>query len=75
MAGITLAAAQAQLDAYLVAETAVLGGQEYVIGGRRLKRADLAMIQAGVTRWDRRVKALSARSAGRGRSLTLRPRF
>jgi len=75
MAGITLAAAKAQLDAYLVAETAVLGGQEYVIGSRRLKRADLAMIQAGITLWDRRVKELSSRSAGRGRSLTLRPRF
>jgi hypothetical protein len=75
MAGITLAAAQAQLDAYLVAETAVLGGQEYVIAGRRLRRADLAMIQAGITLWDRRVKELRSRAAGRGRSLTLRPRF
>ena len=75
MAGITLAAAQAQLDAYVVAEATVLGGQEYVINGRRLKRADLAMIQAGITLWDRRVKELSSRAAGRGRSITLRPRF
>ena len=75
MAGITLAAAQAQLDAYLAAETAVLGGQEYMISGRRLKRADLEMIQAGITLWDQRVKGLSSRGAGRGRSLTLRPRF
>jgi hypothetical protein len=77
MAGITLAAAQAQLDVYLAAETAILThAQEYVtVGGRRLKRADLAMIQAGITLWDRRVKELSSRSASRGRSLTLRPRF
>ncbi len=77
MAGITLAAAQAQLDAYLAAETAILTqAQEYVtVGGRRLKRADLAMIQAGITLWDRRVKDLSSRSAGRGRSITLRPMF
>ena len=45
MAGITLAQAQAQLDAYLAAETAVLGGQEYQINGRRLTRADLRSIQ------------------------------
>ncbi len=49
MAGLTLAQAQAQLDAYLAAETAVLGGQEYEIGGRRLRRADLRSIQQGIT--------------------------
>ena len=75
MAGITLAAAQAQLDAYLAAETAILGRQEYVINGRRLRFADLAAVQAGITLWDRRVKDLSSRSAGRGRSITLRPMF
>jgi predicted metal-dependent hydrolase len=34
MAGITLAQAQAQLDAYLAAEVAVLGSQSYEIAGR-----------------------------------------
>ena len=75
MAGITLAAAQAQLDAYLAAETAILSRQEYVINGRRLRFADLAAVQAGITLWDRRVKDLSSRAAGRGRSITLRPMF
>ena len=42
MAGITLTQAQAQLDAYLAAETAVLTGQKYEIAGRVLERADLA---------------------------------
>ena len=75
MAGITLAAAQAQLDAYLAAETAILSRQEYVINGRRLRFADLAAVQAGITLWDRRVKELSSRAGGRGRSITLRPMF
>ena len=75
MAGLTLAAAQAQLDAYLAAETAILSRQEYVINGRRLRFADLAAVQAGITLWDRRVKDLSSRAAGRGRSITLRPMF
>jgi hypothetical protein len=34
MAGITLAQAQALLDAYLAAEVAVLGSQSYEIAGR-----------------------------------------
>ena len=75
MAGITLAAAQAQLDAYLAAETAILSRQEYVINGRRLRFADMAAVQAGITLWDRRVKDLSSRAAGRGRSIILRPMF
>lgn len=64
MAGITLAQAQAQLDAYLAAETAVLGGQSYEIAGRRLTRADLDAIQAGITAWNARVIALSGVAGG-----------
>ncbi|MCE2910384.1 MAG: DUF6148 family protein [Burkholderiaceae bacterium] len=75
MAGLTLAQAQAQLDAYLAAETAVLGGQEYEIGGRRLRRADLRSIQQGITLWNQRVQELSARGSGRGRSITPTPNF
>jgi len=75
MAGITLAQAQAQLDAYLAAETAVLGGQEYEIGGRRLKRADLQAIQAGINLWNQRVQDLTARASGRSRAVVPRPSF
>jgi hypothetical protein len=75
MAGITLTTAQAQLNAYLAAETAILSGQEYTIGTRRLKRADLAEVRAGITAWDQRVKTLSSSAAGRGRSITIRPQF
>lgn len=70
-AGITLAQAQAQLNAYLAAETAVLGGQRYEIAGRMLQRADLAEIQAGVQIWNDRVISLSLSSQGRGRARTV----
>jgi hypothetical protein len=74
MAGITLATAQAQLDAYLAAETAILSGQEYAIGTRRLKRADLSMVQAGITLWNQRVQDLTARQR-RGRYVVPAPNF
>jgi len=75
MAGIDLATATAQLNAYIAAETAVLSGQEYTINGRKLVRADLAAIQAGITLWDQRVKRLGARSGGRSATITPRPNF
>ena len=67
MSGITLAQAQAQLNQYLAAETAVLGGQKYEIAGRSLQRANLAEIQKGVELWNSRVQILSARAAGGSR--------
>lgn len=75
MAGITLAQAQARLDQYLAAEEAVLLGQQYEIGGRMLRRADLAAIQAGVDLWNKRVENLSAKSAGRVRAISPRVGF
>jgi hypothetical protein len=71
MAGITLQQAQAQLAAYLAAETAALTGQSYEIAGRKLTRADLGQIQAGISTWSRRVGELGARASGRSRSRTL----
>jgi hypothetical protein len=76
MAGITLAQAEAQLAAYLAAETAALSGQSYRIGERMLTRADLAEIRAGVEAWNSRVVSLAAAasSAGRARSRVVVPR-
>jgi hypothetical protein len=71
MAGITLAQAEAQLALYLTAEEKVLSGQEYEIAGRKLKRADLDVIQQGIKTWDERVKQLSASASGRGRMRTV----
>lgn len=71
MAGITLAQAEAQLASYLAAETRVLAGQSYEIAGRKLTRADLEMIQRGISTWDARVKQLANRVSGRGRARTV----
>lgn len=73
MAGITLAQAEAQLAAYLTAETKVLGSQRYELAGRMLTRADLQEIRAGIQYWDAKVKNLSINAAGRSRSRTIVP--
>lgn len=66
MAGITLAQAEAQLALYLAAEAAVLANQSYEIttpqGTRRLTRANLDEIQAGIKAWDERAKDLEAQA-------------
>lgn len=59
MAGITLAQAEARLAEYMDAETAILSGQSYWIGSRKLERANLAEVQKGIEVWDARVKRLS----------------
>jgi hypothetical protein len=73
MAGITLAQAQAKLDAYLAAEEKILLGQKVEIDGQALTRANLESVQAGVTLWNERVRALDAKSTGRGRMRTIAP--
>ena len=75
MAGISLAQAQAQLDAYIAAETAVLLGQEYKIEGRMMRRADLAAIQAGIDVWNKRVQRLSGMNQRRSAAIVPRPKF
>ena len=71
MAGITLTQAQTQLDAYLAAETAVLGNQSYEIAGRKLTRADLSSIQKGIDLWNARVRNLTNQGNGRSRARTV----
>ncbi len=68
MAGITLAQAEAQLAAYLAAETAALSGQSYRIGDRMLTRADLADIRAGIDAWQARIVELANSTAATGRT-------
>lgn len=75
MAGIDLTTATAQLNAYIAAETAVLGGQSYKIGERELRRADLGTIREGIVYWDGWVKRLTARTSGPGRSIRARPNW
>ncbi len=59
MAGITLAQAEAQLAVWLDASLKVATGQAYEIAGRKLTRADAAVIQKQITFWDRQVKRLT----------------
>lgn len=58
-----------RLDMYYAAEEAVLSGQEYHIGTRSLKRADLAAIRAAIDDLETRIEELDAaggeRFAGR----------
>jgi hypothetical protein len=73
MAGITLEQAQAQLDAWLAASTAVASSQSYEIdtgnGRRKLQRADAAEIRQMIVYWQKQVTALTPSSAG-GRKRT-----
>jgi len=71
MAGITVAQAQARLDAYLAAEIKVLAGQSYEIAGRKLTRADLAEIRAGIEICNEQLANLSRRAAGQSRAYTV----
>lgn len=64
MAGITLAQAEAKLTLWMSAEDKVAAGQEYAIGARRLKRADLAEVRQQVQFWDAKVKELSRGTTG-----------
>lgn len=73
MAGITLQQAETQLSAYLAAESAVLSGQAYSIGGRSVTRANLAEIRAGIDSWNARVVQLNNRTEGRSRGRTVVP--
>lgn len=63
MAGITLEQAQAQLDSWIAASTAVASGQEYEIdtgnGRRRLRRADAATIKEMIEFWNGQVQSLT----------------
>jgi len=73
MAGMTLAQAQSQYDAWLAASAAVAGNQEFEIEAangsrRRLKRADAGEILAQIKFWDAQVKRLSS-TRGRTRYL------
>jgi Family of unknown function (DUF6148) len=59
VAGITLAQAEAQLTAWLAADTAVAQGQAYTIGNRSLTRAHAVEIRNNIQFWDGKVKELS----------------
>lgn len=71
MAGITLAQAEAKLTTWMDAEDKIAQGQEYQIGARRLKRADLAEVREQITYWNGWVNKLSNGGGARVRGLSL----
>lgn len=75
MAGITLAQAQAQLDAWIAADAAVAQGQSYEISGRKLTRADAGEVTAKIEYWNAKVQQLSNSASGRTRARTIVPRY
>lgn len=68
--------AKDRLQLYYEAEIAVLTGQEYRIGSRTLRRADLKEIRAAINALEKQVQILEARQTGdtssRARRIVLR---
>lgn len=64
MAGITLAQAQAHLDAWMAADLAVASGQSYTIGSRTLHRANSREIRDNIALWRREVFNLTRGGGG-----------
>lgn len=60
---ISLAVAQAHLDAWLLADLAVSQKQSYEIEGRQLTKADAADIRKNIDYWRTLVDQLSASGA------------
>jgi hypothetical protein len=60
MGAISLQTAQDRLQLYLDAEAAVLTNQSYEISGRKLTRADLSSVRAGIEYWDKQVSQAKA---------------
>lgn len=70
----TLEEARGMLATWLEAERAVATGQEYSIGTRRLKRADLSMIADRIKFWRDEVAALEGGRKGGRRVFRAVPR-
>ena len=58
---------QRRLDLYYKAEEAILTGQEYSIGTKKLRRADLAEVQNMIKTLEIEIKSLQA--GGKNRAL------
>jgi len=74
MAGITLAQAQAQLDAWLACSLAVAARQSYQIGDRIFTAANAAWIDKMILFWQGQVTALTAAAATGGVAGAIRVR-
>jgi hypothetical protein len=60
-----------RLQQYIDSEASILSGaQEYIIGSRRLRRADLAEISQMIKYLEKEVAAEESKTSGRGRNRT-----
>ena len=64
--------AKDRLAAYYEAELAVLAGQEYRIGSRTLRRADLPEVRKAINELEGLINRLEATPASRSRRVVLR---
>lgn len=71
MANEALERARRRLELYYKAEEAILTGQEYTIGSKKLRRADLSDVQAMISKLEKDVKALE--SGGKNRAVRAIP--
>ena len=71
MANEALERARRRLELYYKAEEALLTGQEYTIGSKKLRRADLSDVQAMISKLEKDVKALN--SGGKNRAVRAVP--
>ena len=67
-----LAKYKARLETYLKAEEAVLLNQEYTIGTKSLKRADLGTIRTAIKDLEKQIAALEA--GGKNKAFRFVPR-
>lgn len=65
--------AKSRLTLYLEAEKAILSGQSYEIGDRKLTRANLKDVTSTINSLKREIAALTAILNGRTRIRTARP--
>lgn len=71
MANEALERARRRLELYYKAEEAILTGQEYTIGSKKLRRADLSDVQAMISKLEKDVKAFE--SGGKNRAVRAVP--
>jgi hypothetical protein len=65
MSSISLETAKKHLEAWLAAELAVSTGQEYRIGSRILRRANLSDISKQINYWRREIARLQGKGVNR----------
>lgn len=71
MANEALERTRKRLELYYKAEEAILTGQEYSIGSKKLRRADLSDVQAMISKLEKEVKSLEC--GGKNRAVRAVP--